>query len=125
MNELLKINDQLMNAPAGVVVALFAIGLGYILKSAAFFPNNRIPLVLVLATTVLFPLVQFCADLIANNRDALLRIPFNAALGFIIGFLAWAFHAQILRRYIDPKIFRTGNTEEFTNNNPKPPETKP
>lgn len=111
-----------MNAPSGVIVALFAIALGYILKTAAFFPNNRIPLVVVLFTAVLFPLVQFCAklqSLTGGVGDALLKtsawlsIPLNLLIGVIIGFTAWLFHNQILKRWIDPKLFNDDGSTKF------------
>ena len=105
MNTLLKINDQLLNAPAGVLVILFAIALGYILKISAFFPNNRIPLAVVLACAVVFPVLLFAVDKAEAN------IPRNIILGFILGFIAWTFHAQILKRWIDPKFFDENNDQ--------------
>ena len=105
MNYLIELNSQLMNLPAGIIVALFAISIGYILKLAAFFPNNRIPFVIVIFTMVAFPIVQLCADLMANVPHSLLHIPLNVLIGVIIGFLAWTFHAQILKRYVDPHFF--------------------
>lgn len=113
MDTILKLNDQLMNAPAGVVVALFAIALGYVLKISAFFPNQRIPVVIVCATAILFPAVQFCADKLANAPHAGLHIVINALIGFIVGFMAWAFHAQILKRFVDPKFFNDDGSTKF------------
>lgn len=105
MNTLLELNDKLMNAPAGVLVMLFAVALGYILKVSAFFPNNRIPLAVVIAAAIVFPVLLYSVDKAGAN------VPRNAILGFIIGFIAWTFHAQILKRFVDPKIFKSGNPE--------------
>lgn len=123
MNELLQLNDKLMNAPAGVVVALFAIALGYVLKISAFFPNNRIPLVIVLFTAVVFPILEACADTMAAKEHVALRVPINVLIGFIIGFLAWAFHAQILKKFVDPKFFNDdGSTKFLKRDEVKPPD---
>jgi hypothetical protein len=113
METLLKINEQWMHAPAGIVVAAFAIAFGYVLKASSFFPNNRIPLVIVLVTASAFTLLQLCADLaaIAASTHPWLRIPQNALLGFVIGFAAWTFHAQILKRWVDPKLFPDDQTK--------------
>jgi hypothetical protein len=122
VSEILKLNDQLMNAPAGVIVALFSIALGYVLKISAFFPNNFIPLVIVLFTASVFPVLEFC-DISATltggvgdrliRESAMLRIPINVLIGFIIGFVAWTFHAQILKRFVDPKFFNDDGSTKF------------
>ena len=108
MDTLLKINDQLMNAPAGVLVALFAIALGYILKGADFFPNSRIPLVVVLVCAVVFPALLYSSDHQGSN---VLR---NIIVGFIIGFVAWTLHARILSRWLDPKLFPSQSNDPPT-----------
>ena len=51
METLLKINEQLCGAPSGVLVAIFAIALGYLLKTLPCFDNKYIPLVVVLAAS--------------------------------------------------------------------------
>jgi hypothetical protein len=100
MTELLKLNDQLMGAPSGVLLAAFAIALGYVLKFSQF-PNNRIPLVIVALCTIGFMLIAPDPGEI-KYRIWLVR---NFLIGFIIGFAAWTFHAQLLRRFVDPKLF--------------------
>ena len=105
MNTLIKLNSDLMNAPAGVVVILFAISIGYVLKVAAFFPNNRIPFVVVVFTSIVFPIVELCADLMGYEKHPWLHIPINILIGVILGFVAWTFHAQILRKWVDPYFF--------------------
>ena len=105
MDYLIQLNSDLMNAPIGVIVALFSIALGYVLKMAAFFPNNRIPFVIVPFAMMSFPVVQLCADLMAKSPHPWLHIPVNILIGGIIGFLAWTFHAQILKRWVDPHFF--------------------
>lgn len=115
MEELLKLNDQLMHAPAGVVAALFSIALGYILKASSF-NNQRIPLVVVCVTAFAFALIQLCADLAAipAATKPWLHVAMNGMIGFVIGFGAWTFHAQILKRWIDPKLFPDDGTPPKT-----------
>lgn len=102
METLLKLNDQLAGAPSGVLLVIFAIALGYLLKTIAAFPNKYIPLVVVVFCTVGFLIIAP-----ARPADMALRIYLgrNFLIGFIIGFLAWTFHAQILKRWVDPKLF--------------------
>ncbi len=113
MNTLIQLDSQMAHLPAGVVVALFAIALGYVLKSSEFFPNNRIPLVIVCVTSVVFPIVQLCEDRMNHVEEFLWHAPLNVLLGVVIGFLAWTFHAQILRRFVDPKLFNDDGSTKF------------
>jgi hypothetical protein len=117
MNYLLKLNSDLMNAPAGVIVILFAIAIGYVFKMASFFPNKFIPLVIVCITAIIFPTVQLCADLSGQAASPWLHLPINGLVGVILGFIAWVFHAQILKRWVDPKFLtedEDGNTRLIT-----------
>jgi len=123
MNSLLQFNDSLAHAPAGVIAMLFAIALGYMLKASSLVSNNRIPLFVLPVTAILFSLIQFCADKIAAKDHAYLYLLINFMVGFIFGFIAWILHAQILKRFLDPRIFNDdGSTKFFTknDNNPNP-----
>lgn len=125
MNTLLQINDSLAHAPAGVIAMLFAIALGYVLKSAALFPNKLIPLVIVPVTAVLYALIQLCEDLLAAKPHAGLYLLLNFALGFVYGFAAWLLHAQVLRRFIDPKVFNDDGSTKFFTKDSTPPANPP
>jgi hypothetical protein len=48
---------------------------------------------------MVFPVLLFAVD------KASASIPRNVIIGFIIGFIAWTFHAQFLKRFVDPKLF--------------------
>lgn len=121
MNSLLQLNDTLAHAPAGVIAMLFAIALGYMLKATVIIPNNRIPLFVLPVTAVLFALIQLCADKLAGKEHASLYLLINFMVGFIFGFIAWLLHAQILKRFLDPKIFNDdGSTKMFTKDDTKP-----
>lgn len=126
MNTLLQINESLAHAPAGVIAMLFAIAFGYVLKASALFPNNRIPIVVVPTTASFYALIQLCADMIEQKPHAWLYFVFNFVLGFVYGAIAWLLHAQILRRFLDPKLFNDdGSTKFFNKSDVAPPADKP
>lgn len=116
METLVKLNDQLMGAPSGILIGIFAIALGYVLKTIPSFNNKYIPLVVVLGCTVGF---MFIAPPNVSNLDSRIYWGRNLFFGFIIGFGAWTFHAQILRRWIDPKLFAQSDQPD----SPAPPKT--
>ena len=113
MNTLVQINDSLAHAPAGVIAMLFAIAMGYMLKVTQLFPNNRIPLVVLPGTAVLYALIQLCEDELTQRTGAWLYFLLNFALGFIYGFIAWLLHAQLLKRFVDPKLFNDNGSTKF------------
>ena len=112
MDEILKWNEQLIGAPSGVLLAGFAIALGYVLKTIPAFNNKFIPLIVVCFCTVGFMLIAP-----ARPADMALRIWLarNFIIGFIIGFAAWTLHAQLLRRLVDPKFFPDNNQTKNEN----------
>ena len=118
MNEAIKwlvdLNNQLYGAPSGVLVAIFAVALGYMLKSLPKFNNSYIPAVVVCVCTLAFMLIAP-----ARLPDSSLRVWLfrNFIIGFVIGFAAWQFHNQVLRRFIDPKLW----PEETPPPPPSPP----
>jgi flagellar biosynthesis protein FliR len=118
MPTIIEINAQLYGAPSGVLVAAFAIALGYLLKTLPFFNNKYIPLFVVVFCTVAFMLIAPAKAADTSARVWLVR---NFIIGFIIGFAAWMFHAQLLRRFVDPKLW-----PDQRDAGPKPTEpTKP
>ncbi len=99
--------QKLEGAPAIILVALSAIVLGYVLKRFKTFPNDAIPIVVILWGGVVYPLI---AD--ANN-DLTLRVWLvrNVTIGLITGFVAWIFHNKILKRYLDRFIVKDETPE--------------
>lgn len=102
--------QKLEGSPAVLLVVLSAIVLGYVLKRFKTFPNDAIPIVVILWGGVIYPLI---AD--ANN-DLTLRVWLvrNVAIGLITGFVAWVFHNQILKRFLN-KFSSRDETAEVTN----------
>jgi len=113
METLLWINDAMLKAPLGVVAMVFAIMLGYMLKSASVFPNKFIPWVTMPFTAIVFMVLNLCADLMAATPHPWLRMPGFFVYGFIFGGFAWFFHARVLKGWIDPKLFNEDGTRRF------------
>jgi hypothetical protein len=107
-DELCKWNAYLMGAPSGVLVAIFAITLGYVLKTIPRFDNRYIPIVVVSFCTCTFMLVAPTCDINTPLRIWLAR---NFMIGLVIGGAAWLFHAQFLRRFVDPRFFQVDDTK--------------
>ncbi len=106
--------QKLEGAPAIILVILSAIVLGYALRRLKRFPNNGIPVVVILWGGIVYPLI---AD--ANN-DLTLRVWLvrNVTIGLITGFVAWVFHNKILKRYLDRFIVKD---DSEANEDTKPP----
>lgn len=122
MNYLIQINDHLQHAPVGVLAMLFSIAMGYVLKSLPFINNKIIPAIVVPVTSFAYTSIQFSLWTIKDDAHPISYIPLNLMLGFIYGAMAWFCHAQILRRWIDPKLFNDdGSTKFFTKPNPSDP----
>jgi hypothetical protein len=98
MDTIIKLNDQLMGAPAGVLVIFLSIALGYLLKGIRVFENRFIPLAVVIASTVLFMLLSPTRAVDTPLRIWLTR---NFIIGFILGFVAWALHKLVLQHIED------------------------
>lgn len=126
MNDITKLvewNDKLMGLPSGVLVFLGCIAVGYLLRSIKRFPNDGIPLTVVLIGCILFMLVA--PDQIGVTRRIWLTK--NFLFGLIIGLSSWMIHKIVLSKVEDrleligklPESLRTktGNTDMYV----KPP----
>lgn len=100
MSKLIEWNNELMGAPAGVLVVLLSICLGYLLRGIRVFENRFIPLVVVIASTILFMLLSPTREAGTPLRIWLTR---NFIIGFILGFVAWGLHKLILQ-HIEDKV---------------------
>ena len=122
MNTLIEFNDKLMGAPSGVLVFLFCIGIGYGLKMLKKFPNDGIPVAVMLVGCIAF------AVLAPSDPKVELRIWIGRSviIGWVIGTAAWLFHKFVLKhaeRWLVDKIvskFPSFDTQQFT----KPKEPK-
>ena len=88
--------NQLYGLPAIALVFLSCIVLGYVLKLVKGFPNDGIPLAVILWGAILLPLLTEYKP--GGLRIWLLK---NILVGVIAGFIAWLFHNKILAKIED------------------------
>lgn len=97
------------------LLAVFLIVLGYGLKFIPKFPNQFIPVIVLLSGTALAPFMLAWPQ--PGEIDPALRYPEVAAwaqtllAGFLVGGLSWLLHAKLLRKVIDEKL---NGTREIT-----------
>lgn len=89
--------QQLYGLPAGMLVLISCLVVGYVAKCIRRFPNEAIPVTVILWGAVLTPMLQ----------DARNSIPFRVwiirgiLIGLTIGFLAWLLHNKVLAKIED------------------------
>ena len=104
------------------------IALGYALKLIQTFPNPRIPLVLLVVSVIAFPLMNLGKDhgaMPPNWLPVVGTVIRDVLGGVIIHVVAWLFHNQVMKRFVDK--FMPTNSEgdtKFFPNPAFPPDTK-
>lgn len=87
----------LYNLPSGTLVALTCLIFGYVLRYFRSFPNNAIPLAVILWGAVWFPVL--CSfDGKTPIRVWIIR---NVFIGLVIGFISWMLHNKFLSKVED------------------------
>jgi hypothetical protein len=116
MEWLTKFNDQLLGAPTGALVLLSCIAFGYVLRFFRRFPNEAIPLAVILWGAAFFMLLA------PERQNMALRfwLARNFTIGLIIGFVAWLIHNKGLAILEDKVPFLKGLLTPTT-----PPPTEP
>lgn len=86
--------QKLDGAPAIALVLFTCIMLGTILRFVRKFPNDGIPVAVVLWGGLFYPLIA------SDNNDITLRVWLvrNVLIGLIAGFVAWLVHKAIISR---------------------------
>lgn len=102
LDQLLKINDQLLGLPALPLVFIGCIAAGLLLKAVPVYPNNWIPSG-VFATGILFNLLVTPLTDVANSVRALI-------LGLIAGGGAWIAHRKVISKWITTEDLQSDTT---------------
>ena len=117
--------EQLYALPSPLLVGLSCIVIGYMLKRFQRFPNDAIPLVVILWGA-------FFTLLLSGNCPPELSVGQwrvkNAIVGLIIGFAAWGLHYFIIAKLEDkfPWLDKLLNGEKTGNGGvASPPDAKP
>lgn len=113
--------QKLDGLPATGLTILSCIVIGYVLRFIKKFPNDGIPVVVILWAGVFYPMI---AD---DNNDITLRVWLvrNALIGLVIGFVAWIIHKQVLSRLEDKFGLFQGPVKEVPCVEPAPTQPQP
>lgn len=122
MDWITELNDQLIGAPAVALVVLGCIAIGYALRLARKFPNDAIPLTVIIAGSALFMLL---APDRTNGMQMRVWLTRNFLIGLILGFLAWRIHARGLKQLEDKIPFLKGILSTDAEAAPPPPPNPP
>lgn len=105
LEELSKFLSSLYGAPAAILVVLSCLVVGYGLKFIKRFPNDAIPLTVILWAAVFYPII---AD---DKNDLSLRVWLvrNVLFGLVCGFIAWLMHNKLLSKLEDRFLLFQGD----------------
>jgi hypothetical protein len=90
--------NKLEGLPAAALVMGSCIVLGYVLRFIKAFPNDGIPVAVILWGSVAMSLV---ADARASSMTLRMWIVRNVLVGSVIGLLAWLLHKTLISRLED------------------------
>jgi len=124
LNQLLQWLDKIQGLSAVALVFLSCIVVGYALRFIKRFPNDGIPVVVILWGALAMLII---ADPRASTMPARIWTTRNLLVGLIIGLAAWMAHNFILAKledFIAKKIPSLGDTA-FFNRKPAPPSDPP
>lgn len=105
MNELAKqasdLNQSLYGLPGDVILMLFCVSTGMFLKTQDWFPNKRIPLVVMAMGLIGGPLMYI--GHYDHSQSMTHQILTHIMIGSIVSSTAWVLHAQVIKK-LEPKI---------------------
>lgn len=111
--------NQLYGLPAATLVFASCIVLGYALRFVKRFPNDGIPVAVILWGGIAMSAV---ADARASNMSLRVWVVRNILVGMVIGMVAWLAHKIILSRVEDWIASKFGGSQDTTFfNKPNPP----
>lgn len=90
--------NQLYGLPAAALVLISCLAVGYVLRFIKAFPNNGIPVAVVLWGAIAMTLV---ADSRATSMSLRVWIVRNVLVGLAIGFISWLIHNLLLSKVED------------------------
>ena len=131
LNQLLSVLDKIQGMSAVALVCFSCIVVGYILRFIKSFPNDGIPVAVILWGAVAMLVIADPHPAAVSLRIWTAR---NFMVGIIVGFIAWMLHKVVLGRiedYIAKRFAGSGNTTLFNKQDPPadkpvdPPQPKP
>lgn len=127
LDQAAKALNQLYGLPAGLLVLVSCIVVGYVLRLVKRFPNDGIPVVVILWGGAFLPLL---ADI---ESEMPWRVWFvkNLLVGLTIGLAAWLLHNKVISKIEDrfamlfPGAVGTPRPTQITETTPTPETTRP
>jgi hypothetical protein len=97
LEKLITVLQSLEGAPASVLVILLCIIVGYIFRFIKSFPNDAVPVVVILLGGMVYPWI-------ADGRNIIPLRVWNirsAIFGLVLGFIAWMAHKYVISYFED------------------------
>ena len=95
INQVVDLLNKLYGLPGIALVALMCLLGGYALRLCKCFPNNGIPLVVVIFGAAILPLISDFRSSPLPLRVWLVR---NILVGALIGLCTWLFHNSVIKK---------------------------
>lgn len=114
--------DQIATWSNPLLTVAACIVVGYLLRFIHRFPNDAIPVVVILFGSVVF---MFLADKCPANVLARVWHAKNLIVGLILGFVAWIAHNQVLSRVEDWVATKVPGLNSLLGKQPPTPPTPP
>ena len=124
INDLLQVLDKIQGASSTLLVVGVCIIVGYCLKLIKKFPNDAIPVVVIISGAAL---MMFLADGRPTTMPKRIWEVRNLCIGVIYGFIAWGIHywgLSYAEQWLSSKFGKTPIKNE-ENTSTQPPTTKP
>lgn len=110
--------QKLEGAPAVAILLVGCIIFGYLLKVIPMFPNNAIPMSVILSGAIVYPIMSDAR----NPMPLRVWMVRNVIIGLTIGFVAWMLHNKVLSRIEDRLgLFNKPKEPNETKPDPAPP----
>lgn len=103
LETIVKFLSGLNGLPGFVLIYLLCLGFGFLLKKISRFPNDAIPVVIVLIGAILNMLIAEAND--ETKTPFRIWLVRNFVLGCLYGLLAWATHANRRRIPLVKRFF--------------------
>lgn len=94
------------------LTGLSAIVVGYVFRGIKSFPNSAIPVLIIVWSGAVSPLL---ADPYAPPQNLRLWLAKNIVIGILVGFIAWRLHKTLLKNLEDKIPFLKGILDDSAN----------
>lgn len=120
MEEIIKFLHSFYGLPGYALAGIGCLVIGWVFKISEWFPNNRIPLLVVPSGALLNWIL---AAPRVPEQPLRLYVATNVVIGLAIGALSWLLHDQLLRQFEERipflgRMLKSGSTTQPVINEP-------